>query len=86
MDASPNRSPHLQEVELALGPFTMTTQRETVCDMSYPLSVENKAILVQRPKAKMDVAGFLKAFEEEVRHMMHVVCGLVNNIKILLIE
>lgn len=65
--------PYLQEVELALGPFTMTPQRETVCDMSFPLSVENKAILVQRPTGKTDVAGFLKAFTVEVRPMVYFV-------------
>lgn len=55
---------------MALGPFTMTPQRETVCDMSFPLSVENKAVLVPRPKVKTDVAGFLKAFTVEVSLMI----------------
>ena len=52
---------------MALGPFTITPQRETVSDMSMPLSSENKAIMVERPRARTDMAGFLKAFTIEVR-------------------
>ena len=57
-----------QEVELALGPFTITPQREVICDMTLPLSTENKAIMVERPKLRTDMAGFLNAFTLEVRH------------------
>lgn len=54
-------------MELALGPFTITPQRETICDMTLPLSSENKAIMVERPRLRTDMAGFLKAFTSEVR-------------------
>lgn len=56
-----------QEVELALGPFTMTPQRETICDMTLPLATENKAIMVDRPRLRTDMAGFLRPFTQEVR-------------------
>ncbi|XP_063840049.1 glutamate receptor ionotropic, delta-1-like [Scylla paramamosain] len=55
-----------EEVEMALGPFTITPQRETISDMSMPLSSENKAIMVERPRVRTDMAGFLKAFTIEV--------------------
>lgn len=55
-----------QETEFAVGPFTITPQRETICDMSVPLSGANKAMMMERPRLKTDVTGFLKAFTLEV--------------------
>ncbi|XP_050692919.1 glutamate receptor ionotropic, delta-2-like [Eriocheir sinensis] len=54
------------EAEFALGPFTITPQRETVSDFAVPLVSENKAIFMQRPRQETDVAGFLKPFKAEV--------------------
>ncbi|XP_063840050.1 glutamate receptor ionotropic, delta-1-like isoform X1 [Scylla paramamosain] len=54
-----------EEVEFAVGPFTVTPQRETVSDLTYPLSGADKAILLARPKLDTDVAGFVKAFTYE---------------------
>ncbi|XP_069995906.1 probable glutamate receptor [Penaeus vannamei] len=51
-----------QEVEFALGPFGVTSSRETVCDFSVPVKTENSAILVTRPAQQSDVSGFLKPF------------------------
>lgn len=56
----------VQEVEFAVGPFTVTPQRETVSDLSYPLSGAAKAILMTRPKLDTDMAGFVKVFRFEV--------------------
>ncbi|XP_063593029.1 glutamate receptor ionotropic, delta-1-like [Penaeus indicus] len=50
------------EVEFALGPFGVTSSRETVCDFSVPVKTENSAILVVRPAQQSDVSGFLKPF------------------------
>ena len=50
-----------------MGPFTVTPQRETVSDLTYPLSGADKAILMARPKLDTDMAGFVKAFTYEVR-------------------
>ncbi|MPC24168.1 Glutamate receptor ionotropic, delta-1 [Portunus trituberculatus] len=55
-----------EEVEFAVGPFTVTPQRETVSDLTYPLSGADKAILLARPKLDTDMAGFVKAFTYEV--------------------
>ena len=51
-----------------MGPFTITPQRETICDMSVPLSGANKAMMMERPRLRTDMAGFLKAFTLEVRN------------------
>lgn len=56
-----------QDAEFAVGPFTITAQRETISDMSVPLSGANKEMMMQRPTLKTDVSGFLRAFTAEVR-------------------
>ncbi|MPC33531.1 Glutamate receptor ionotropic, delta-1 [Portunus trituberculatus] len=56
-----------REVEFALGPFTITPQREAVSDFAIPLASENQAIIMQRPRQETDMGGFLKAFTTEVR-------------------
>ncbi|XP_071548117.1 glutamate receptor ionotropic, kainate glr-3-like [Panulirus ornatus] len=55
-----------QEVDMALGPFTMTPQRASVCDFSVPLHHENFAIITPRPKLQSDVLGFIKPFTVQV--------------------
>lgn len=55
-----------QEVELAVGPFGVTNQRETVCDFSDAFYSENNAILMVRPTLQNDMAGFAKPFTTEV--------------------
>ncbi|MPC24166.1 Glutamate receptor 2 [Portunus trituberculatus] len=55
-----------EDAEFAVGPFTITPQRETICDMSVPLSGANKAMMMERPRLRTDMAGFLKAFTLEV--------------------
>ncbi|XP_068216605.1 glutamate receptor ionotropic, kainate glr-3-like [Palaemon carinicauda] len=54
------------EVEFALGPFTITPQRETVCNFLLPVHNDNKAILTVRPGLTNDLSGFLKPFTVEV--------------------
>ncbi|XP_063840053.1 glutamate receptor ionotropic, kainate glr-3-like isoform X2 [Scylla paramamosain] len=54
------------DAEFAIGPFTITPQRETICDMSVPISGANKDIMMERPRLRTDMAGFLKAFTLEV--------------------
>ncbi|XP_063840047.1 glutamate receptor ionotropic, delta-2-like isoform X1 [Scylla paramamosain] len=55
-----------REVELAVGPFGVTNQRETVCDFSDAFYSENNAILMVRPTLQNDMAGFAKPFANEV--------------------
>ncbi|XP_064111334.1 probable glutamate receptor [Macrobrachium nipponense] len=55
-----------QEVEFAMGPFTITPQRETVCNFVLPVHNDNKAILTVRPGLTNDLSGFLKPFAVEV--------------------
>ncbi|XP_071549697.1 glutamate receptor ionotropic, kainate glr-3-like [Panulirus ornatus] len=57
---------HRQEVEMALGPFTITPQRTNICDFSIPLRHENFAILTPRPRLESDMSGFLKPFTLQV--------------------
>ncbi|XP_063840062.1 probable glutamate receptor [Scylla paramamosain] len=57
---------HRQEAELAIAPFFVTPQRESVCDFSVTVFSDYQAILMQRPKLQSDVAGFIKPFTVEV--------------------
>lgn len=57
-----------QDAEFAIGPFTITPQRETISDMSVPISGANKDIMMERPRLRTDMAGFLKPFTLEVRN------------------
>ncbi|XP_071549699.1 glutamate receptor-like [Panulirus ornatus] len=57
---------HREEVEFALGPFTVTPQRETISDFSEPLHNDNVALVTVRPGLESDVAGFLKPFTTKV--------------------
>ncbi|XP_071549682.1 glutamate receptor ionotropic, kainate glr-3-like [Panulirus ornatus] len=57
---------HRQEVEMALGPFTITPQRTNICDFSIPLRHENFAILTPRPDLQNDMSGILKPFTLQV--------------------
>lgn len=58
-----------QEAELAIAPFFVTPQRESVCDFTVPVFSDYQAILMQRPRLQSDVAGFVKPFTLEVRAM-----------------
>ncbi|XP_042204162.1 glutamate receptor ionotropic, kainate 4-like [Homarus americanus] len=60
---------HKQEVDFALGPFIITSQRATVCDF-VPLSHENWAILTPRPGLQSDVTGVVKPFTTQVWLLM----------------
>ncbi|XP_064111335.1 glutamate receptor 1-like [Macrobrachium nipponense] len=55
-----------KEVEFAVGPFTITPERETACDFSRPVHSDNLAILMIRPGLENDVGGFLKPFTYKV--------------------
>ncbi|XP_068216603.1 glutamate receptor 4-like [Palaemon carinicauda] len=57
---------HRKEVEFAVGPFTITPERETACDFSRPVHSDNLAILMVRPGLVSDVSGFLKPFTYKV--------------------
>ena len=54
-------------MELAIAPFFVTPQRESVCDFSVAVYSDYQAILMQRPRLQSDVAGFMKPFSPEVR-------------------
>nr|XP_053634336.1 glutamate receptor-like [Cherax quadricarinatus] len=55
-----------EEVEFALGPFTMTAERGSASDLSFPLNSDNKAILTVRPRVENDISAFLKPYTTEV--------------------
>ncbi|KAK4321649.1 hypothetical protein Pmani_007564 [Petrolisthes manimaculis] len=67
-----------KEVELALGPFTITRKREVVCDMSVPVAHDNKALFMVRPGIQSDMKGFLNTFTLEVWLMILVSMGAVS--------
>ncbi|XP_063840054.1 glutamate receptor ionotropic, delta-2-like isoform X1 [Scylla paramamosain] len=75
-----------EEAEFAVGPFTITSQRETISDMSVPLSGANKAMMMERPRLRTDMAGFLKAFTLEVwlltaMSMLAISCATIVLVK-----
>ncbi|KAK3872020.1 hypothetical protein Pcinc_022885, partial [Petrolisthes cinctipes] len=64
-----------EEVEIALGPFGVTYQREQVCDFSVPVYIGQNKIMMQRPRLMNDVSGFIKPFTPTLRNLQ--VWGLV---------
>lgn len=54
---------------MAIAPFFVTPQRESVCDFTVPVFSDYQAILMQRPRLQSDVTGFVKPFSAEVRAM-----------------
>ena len=47
---------------MALGPFSVTAQREEDIDFSMAVLRDNQAIITARPTLQEDMAGFLKPF------------------------
>ncbi|KAG7156380.1 Glutamate receptor U1-like 4 [Homarus americanus] len=58
---------HRNEVEFALGPFTVTPQREGAIDFTLAVHSDNQAIFMVRPGLQNDITGFLKPFTLEVK-------------------
>ncbi|KAK8397117.1 hypothetical protein O3P69_004655 [Scylla paramamosain] len=48
----------LQEVDIGLGPFTVTTDRATAVDFTYPVEVTSGRILAGQKKLEVDPWGF----------------------------
>ncbi|XP_042204171.1 glutamate receptor-like [Homarus americanus] len=61
---------HRNEVEFALGPFTVTPQREGAIDFTLAVHSDNQAIFMVRPGLQNDITGFLKPFTLEVWMMV----------------
>ncbi|XP_047490891.1 probable glutamate receptor [Penaeus chinensis] len=55
-----------EEVDFALGPFTVTPQRQSVSDFTVSVHNDNQAIMLIRPGIQNDLSGFLKPFSLEV--------------------
>ncbi|XP_053634333.2 glutamate receptor 2-like [Cherax quadricarinatus] len=51
-----------EEVELAVGPFTITPERETACDFSASVHTDDLAIMMTRPGLTNDISAFLRPF------------------------
>ncbi|XP_068216604.1 glutamate receptor 2-like [Palaemon carinicauda] len=51
-----------EEVEMALGPFTITHEREEAADFSMEVQSDNQKIFLVRPGLENDIGGFLKPF------------------------
>nr|XP_045589652.1 glutamate receptor ionotropic, kainate 5-like [Procambarus clarkii] len=67
---------HREEVEFAVGPFTITPERETVCDFSAAVHTDDLALLVIRPGLTNDISGFLKPFNPLV--WLLILCSAVS--------
>ncbi|XP_069166158.1 probable glutamate receptor [Procambarus clarkii] len=61
-----------QEVDMALGPFSITYVRSKIIDNSVPLYVDNFGIFLPRPRLERDLAGFIKPFPWEVWTLLFV--------------
>ncbi|KAG7166137.1 putative Glutamate receptor-like 85 [Homarus americanus] len=55
-----------KEVDMALGPFSITYIRSKVIDFSVPLYIDNFGIFLPRPRQERDLAGFTKPLALEV--------------------
>ncbi|XP_069172330.1 glutamate receptor ionotropic, kainate 2-like [Procambarus clarkii] len=64
------------EVELAVGPFTITPERETVCDFSAVVHTDDFAIMVIRPGLTNDMSSFLRTFTPLV--WLLILCSFVG--------
>nr|XP_053634335.1 glutamate receptor ionotropic, kainate 1-like [Cherax quadricarinatus] len=53
---------HRKEVEFAVGPFTITPERETACDFSAAVHTDDLALIMVRPGLTNDISAFLKPF------------------------
>ncbi|XP_071525467.1 probable glutamate receptor [Panulirus ornatus] len=49
-----------QEVDMALGPFSITYVRSKIIDFSEPLYIDTVGIFLPRPRLERDLAGFTK--------------------------
>ncbi|XP_053634332.1 probable glutamate receptor [Cherax quadricarinatus] len=54
------------EVELAIAPFFVTPERESVCDFTTPVYSDSQAILMVRPAIQNDIFAFVKPFTPSV--------------------
>ncbi|XP_068222938.1 probable glutamate receptor [Palaemon carinicauda] len=57
---------HRKEVDMALGPFSITRVRLPFVDYSVPLFMDGSGIFLPRPKLERDLAGFAKPFAWQV--------------------
>ncbi|XP_076069323.1 glutamate receptor-like [Oratosquilla oratoria] len=74
------------DVEFALGPFGVTHQRETACDFTTPVFVDDVSIMVIRPRLESDMAGFIKPFTLDVWMVILVSMLLVGMVFALLVK
>ncbi|KAG7158152.1 Glutamate receptor-like 37, partial [Homarus americanus] len=51
-----------KEVDMSLGPFSVTWERAQVVDFSSTLYVDGFGIFLPRPRLERDLAGFIKPF------------------------
>ncbi|XP_066960393.1 probable glutamate receptor isoform X1 [Macrobrachium rosenbergii] len=57
---------HRKEVDMALGPFSITRVRLPFVDYSVPLFMDGSGIFLPRPTLERDLAGFAKPFAWQV--------------------
>ncbi|XP_042859276.1 probable glutamate receptor, partial [Penaeus japonicus] len=55
-----------KEVDMALGPFSLTYKRSQIIDYSVPLYIDSFGIFLPRPRKERDLAGFVKPFAWQV--------------------
>ncbi|XP_068212546.1 probable glutamate receptor [Palaemon carinicauda] len=57
---------HRNEVDMALGPFSITYLRSLIIDYSVPVYIDNSGIFLPRPTRERDLASFAKPFAWKV--------------------
>ncbi|XP_064083570.1 probable glutamate receptor isoform X1 [Macrobrachium nipponense] len=57
---------HRREVDMALGPFSITYLRSLIIDFSVPVYIDNSGIFLPRPTRERDLTGFAKPFAWQV--------------------
>ncbi|XP_066949352.1 probable glutamate receptor [Macrobrachium rosenbergii] len=55
-----------REVDMALGPFSITYLRSLIIDFSIPVYIDNEGIFLPRPTLERDLTGFAKPFSWQV--------------------
>ena len=55
-----------QEVEFALGPFTLSEPRNQAARFGFPFLIDSYTLMMKRPELQPDILGFIKPFTSQV--------------------
>ncbi|KAK8374177.1 hypothetical protein O3P69_018913 [Scylla paramamosain] len=72
-----------QEVDMALGPFSVTYDRSKVVDYARTIHIDSFGIFLPRPRLEKDLAGFTKPFAWQVWVVLGAAIALSMGLSIL---